>query len=417
MTNTHTQRRWIQPVLTLLLMIALPACARAYPTTAVPSLPPTQPATKPPTQTITAPIITPTMAATATSTPFEDLPLLSGKDVTFEDVQFILPADLASGVDAQVVPGIDILGEMYPAHTEFTLVNYNSKNTDFEPQIQIYPVHVLGQSATQIVQALKDLLAEKPAALPRGIPILPIIPAGQLIDVHIQYLTFTNGSGIRVLTQLGQGSWPINNEGLVYIFQGLTSDDSYYVSAFLPVTASFLPDHVDDPATVPPVDGISYPQFGSSNFDKEYSDYRDAIIHKLSSTPSEAFVPSLSLLNDLLESLQINSAVTSDLTPDSVTVPCINGLPTRLLVGAFAYVNPEPPLPNNLRSDAGKNHSLIGEIQPGQALKILDGPQCADGWVWWKVLTIESELVGWTAEGDQQNYWLIPCKSQGECGP
>ena len=417
MKNAHTPRRWIQPVLTLLLMMTLPACARAYPTTAVPSLPLTQPATKPPTQTITVPTITPTMAPTAASTPTKGLPLLSGQDVAFEAAQFTLPTDLASGVDAQVAPEMDILGEMYPAYTEFTLINYNSKNSDFEPQIQVYLVSELGSSATQLVQALKELLAEKPVTLPRGIPILPIIPAGQLIDVHIEYLTFTNGSGIRVLTQLGQGSWPINNEGLVYIFQGLTSDGAYYVSAFLPVTVSFLPDHVDDPATVPPVDGISYPQFGSSNFDEEYSDYQDAIIRKLSSTPSEAFVPSLSLLDDLLKSLQIKSAVSSAPSPDSVTVPCVNGPPTRLRVGAFAYVNPDPPLPNNLRSNAGKDNSLIGEIGPGQAMKILEGPQCADSWVWWKVSTLESELVGWTAEGDQQNYWLIPCTSQKECGP
>lgn len=400
---------WIHPAVMLLLVMALPACVGAAPTTV-----PVLTATQPPTQTIAVPTISTAMSATATPKPTEGPPLISGPEVVFQDVQFTLPTDVASAVQAQVAPEMDRLGELYPAYTEFTLVGYNSQNTWSGPQIQIYPVSQLGKSATETAQKLKDLLAGKPATLPRGIPILPIIPAGQLIDVQIQYLTFTDGSSIRVLTQLGQDSWPINNEGLVYIFQGLTSDDAYYISAFLPVSAPFLPDHVDDPATVPAVDGISYPQFGSPNFEAEYSDYQDAITHKLNSTPSEEFVPALGLLDDLVESLLIASAAAA---PGSATVPCVNGLPTRLRVGAYAYVNPDPPLPNNLRRDAGKNSSLIGDIQPGQAMKILDGPTCADGWVWWNVRTLEPELEGWTAEGDRQNYWLIPCESRSKCGP
>ncbi len=96
---------------------------------------------------------------------------------------------------------------------------------------------------------------------------------------------------------------------------------------------------------------------------------------------------------------------------------CGNALPTRLQLGSYAYVDPEPPLPNNLRSAAGKDNTLIGDIQPGQAMKILEGPKCADGWVWWKVQTLETDLVGWTAEGDEQDYWLIPCASESECAP
>jgi hypothetical protein len=88
-----------------------------------------------------------------------------------------------------------------------------------------------------------------------------------------------------------------------------------------------------------------------------------------------------------------------------------------LRVGLFAYVNPEPPLPNNLRSAAGENNELIGYIEPGQAMEILLGPECADGWIWWKVNTLETDLTGWTAEGDGQSYWLIPCASQEKCGP
>ncbi len=100
----------------------------------------------------------------------------------------------------------------------------------------------------------------------------------------------------------------------------------------------------------------------------------------------------------------------------STEVACAGALPTRLQVGSYAYVNPDPPLPNNLREGAGENNPLTGVIQPSQAMKILDGPQCVAGSLWWKVQTLETNLVGWTAEGDAQNYWLVPCESENQCG-
>jgi hypothetical protein len=97
-------------------------------------------------------------------------------------------------------------------------------------------------------------------------------------------------------------------------------------------------------------------------------------------------------------------------------VTCGSALPSRLRLGSYAYVNPDPPLPNNLRSEAGQSNDLVGDIQPGQAMKILDGPKCVDGWLWWKVRPADSNLTGWTAEGDEQAYWLVPCASEEECG-
>ncbi|RPI91706.1 MAG: SH3 domain-containing protein [Chloroflexi bacterium] len=105
-------------------------------------------------------------------------------------------------------------------------------------------------------------------------------------------------------------------------------------------------------------------------------------------------------------------AVTVAATADA----CGDALPTRLQVDGYAYVDPDPPLPNNLRSEAGKDNELIGEIQAGQAMQILAGPECVDGSVWWQVRALETELVGWTVEGDGQDYWLIPCASEAECG-
>jgi len=105
------------------------------------------------------------------------------------------------------------------------------------------------------------------------------------------------------------------------------------------------------------------------------------------------------------------------LTSPSSTSNCPNALPSRLEVGKYAYVSTDPPLDNRVREGAGTDYSIIGYIDTGNAMKILDGPKCADGWAWWKVQSIKkSDLVGWTSEGDD-TYWLIPCDSLNLCRP
>ena len=99
----------------------------------------------------------------------------------------------------------------------------------------------------------------------------------------------------------------------------------------------------------------------------------------------------------------------------SSSISC-GALPSRLEVGKYAYVNPNPPLPNRVREGPGKQYRVIGKMPPGEAMKVLDGPVCADGWAWWKVETIRGSLAGWTAEGDSQGYWLIPCDDLSDCG-
>ncbi len=218
-----------------------------------------------------------------------------------------MPTALTSGVNVQVQPAEESWETLYPAYTEFTLVNYDARNTQFEPHLRIYPTNELSGYAAETVQELKQQLAEPSATLKGEVPILPDLHAGQLIDVQIQYLQFANGSGIRFLTQLAQNTWPINNEGLVYVFQGMTSDGAYYVSAFLPIAAPFLPDKVDDPDDVPAIDGIPFPAWNSSSFDNEYANYRQAITQKLEATSAQTFTPDLSALDSLIESLQVEA--------------------------------------------------------------------------------------------------------------
>ena len=83
-------------------------------------------------------------------------------------------------------------------------------------------------------------------------------------------------------------------------------------------------------------------------------------------------------------------------------------LPSRLHIGATAQVALDPPLPNRVRQDPNTSAAINGYVDPGESVTIIDGPACDQDWVWWKVEAQSGSLIGWTAEGDQENYWLVP---------
>ncbi len=87
---------------------------------------------------------------------------------------------------------------------------------------------------------------------------------------------------------------------------------------------------------------------------------------------------------------------------------CDGSSDSRLQVGATAAVSQDPPQANNVRNGAGASQRKVGQIQPGERVTVLDGPRCVDGWVWWKIRSLDNGLTGWTAEGDKDSYWLVP---------
>lgn len=95
-------------------------------------------------------------------------------------------------------------------------------------------------------------------------------------------------------------------------------------------------------------------------------------------------------------------------SPTSTTwLACPNTFLSQLRVGMKGKLSEEPPLPNRVREQANTTSKIIGLIQPGEIVDILDGPGCSNGWVWWKIRKSDG-LTGWTAEGDGSSYWLLP---------
>jgi hypothetical protein len=90
--------------------------------------------------------------------------------------------------------------------------------------------------------------------------------------------------------------------------------------------------------------------------------------------------------------------------------PCEDTPFSRLVVGERASTPTEPALPNRVHKEPGKETEISGYVLPGQTVVLLEGPECLEGWVWWKIRNEVNKVEGWVAEGDEETYWLIPLK-------
>ncbi|MBE2272329.1 MAG: SH3 domain-containing protein [Anaerolinea sp.] len=83
---------------------------------------------------------------------------------------------------------------------------------------------------------------------------------------------------------------------------------------------------------------------------------------------------------------------------------CTQSLPSRLTVGSQARVL--PGIPNNVRSTYSTMGALVGILPGGTVFSITNGPQCAEGILWWQIYA--GGIVGWTGELQGASYWLEP---------
>lgn len=94
--------------------------------------------------------------------------------------------------------------------------------------------------------------------------------------------------------------------------------------------------------------------------------------------------------------------------PATRTPPCDDAPPTRLIVGERGRVGAEDMRPLNIRAEAGTDARITGRLEVGDVVRIIDGPRCANGFVWYLMERIEGEGTGWIAEGEASFYYIEP---------
>jgi len=126
-------------------------------------------------------------------------------------------------------------------------------------------------------------------------------------------------------------------------------------------------------------------------------------------TPNLTFTPVVSISSSPVSTITYTPtpAPTQTATQGS-WYPCAGTYASRLHIGNLAYVSNDPPQRNRVRSQPDVNAQILGYIEPGTEVEIIAGPRCANAMIWWKVNEPSNGLEGWTSEGDQQNYWLVP---------
>jgi hypothetical protein len=238
--------------------------------------------------------------ASTVSTQPEDIQVVN---IDYQGISFMYDNSIAASVDVSIEDASEEDSMIiYPRHVIFTLNDpTGSGDIIFNGYLSVYPTEdfrLIDSKAGKVIDDLSAMLTSRTIIINNSsLPYLPFPNAGQLFQSNIKIIDFKNGEGIRFITQHVQDLSPIVGEGLEYTFQGLTSDELYYVSLNVPISHPGIAKTWDNFFA-----DVDYNEF-SDNFDL----YLGKDLEILNSSPSSDFKPSLELLDELVESILVDN--------------------------------------------------------------------------------------------------------------
>ena len=270
-------------------------------------------------------------AMSTNQTAWKQQEITKDTSVDFKGVKFECRIPDVSNIEATKNPAL-ILEDKHDKpdsiRSQYISLNLRGKYADqhaesfFKPKVEVYKIQefrkVLAKSADYVktfdnkINLLKEIISEQPSTL-KKIPYIRFIDASAALITHVKCMQFKSGKGIFYVTQFNIENSLINNDGLAYVFQGVSSDDEYYVVATFPLSTSFLPDSYRD---------TKYKDYELPEFfyepktkvinERNYKLYLSQMRAELEQTPSQNFDPNLSLLEDSMSSLEINPSLFTD---------------------------------------------------------------------------------------------------------
>ena len=190
------------------------------------------------------------------------------------------------------------------------------KDDIFSSKINIYPIkefrEALAKSGRFVkifdseIKSLHDIILDGKTEI-KELPRIPFYDSTIDIITRVKHITTKNGKGFFCLTQLNIDPSIINNEGLTYMFQGITSDNKYYILATFPVKSKLLPDSYDTEE----FRGYSLPRIirGSKEYavqEAEYNNYLKSVENLLNKQKSDSFTPDLTEIEETISSLEVD---------------------------------------------------------------------------------------------------------------
>jgi len=262
-----------------------PTLTATAPQTAAPSPTATQ---TPSLTSLPSPIPSPESTAAQAGIPFSAPP-----------ITFVIPAGLATGASADAIKAVapSETFEGIPAHEEFSLKGGSV-------WIDVFPAHeyaVINKNADDNINLLEKILSAKtPPTQRNDLPFIRTSPAGgRTLGVKAKILQFSGGAGLRAVTEYTSDVRPVNNEGLLYEFAGLSDDRQFYIYARCYINLPFLPPDGNPTSLVPP-GGIPFPQDFSAT---GIQDYMKQVTAQIESSPANQFDPPLDMLDALMQSI------------------------------------------------------------------------------------------------------------------
>lgn len=252
--------------------------------------------------TAAAPLATQSLATQPGAT--QAAPAPKGKMVVFGNTSFTVPEGLGSGAKQEFTTEVELpytnpsFGEM-PSHYKYVIQDYQPAQGNLTPMILVFNADefaAYSDLTKGMIAALRSSNGQS-QTLPDGILSISSFKGG------VKPLRLQDGYGWGCLTQIIEAQVPINNADLFFYFQGMTDDGKYYISAILPVNASFLAAGSNPTAPVP-ADGIPFPDTGTLD-GTSYNNYLQSMANKLNAAAPDAFQPPLAQLDALIQSIGI----------------------------------------------------------------------------------------------------------------
>ncbi len=246
-----------------------------------------------------------------------------GKDLSVEDVKFDYDKKVFSGVKSAIVEASPLKYKddkpdyVKSRNVHFSISYANSKKSPAE--IAVYNIdeykkafsldtNYVEMTITKSLFDLQQIIDNSGKLKSYGVSDLPFvlfIDAQQDFYAKAKIINFRNGKGLLFLTQIAQDVTIINNERLVYIFQGITNDNQFFVYGEFPVSAEGLPETDTDSFENYEIPEFFYGEKYAEN-KKANNEYRAKIAIKLENLKNEKFSPNLNKIESLLSSLKIN---------------------------------------------------------------------------------------------------------------
>jgi hypothetical protein len=226
-------------------------------------------------------------------------------DFGYQDIAFAYDPSLASHLEGSAVPAALDDGSpcsSMPGYLEFTFADYMDPSPTLSPTISILPLDELmaaNECARNAIPLWQPWFSIQPGRLSKDLPVIPVFEARPALFVQVEHVSFSNGIGLRFVTQLSEGPTAINSEDLLYAFQGQTYDGRYFVSILFPVSQPALPP---DWRTASEADRAAM---------EDWPSYIAGVEQVLADQPASGFSPDLAFLDAVVSSLQVGTSESS----------------------------------------------------------------------------------------------------------